>query len=176
MGENVVWPALKLILRHSPFFFEYFGGYFASIGCMLPRCGQKLYFACFETGFAAFPVLFWALGWLFCLNRTYHCQDTGERVASPAFKPVFRHLPLFFEHFAGYFASIRRTFAKIQAKMLLHRLWNNFYGIFHKFLSTLVVVLCQSGIPLQRYEQKRFFADFESGFMVLIVFFWVIWW
>ena len=28
IGENIALPALKPVLRHSPFFFEHFGGFF----------------------------------------------------------------------------------------------------------------------------------------------------
>ena len=65
----------------------------------LPRYAQKRCFAGFETGFTAFSVNFWALRWLFCVNFTCRCKDTGEDVASPSLKPVLRHSLFIFEHF-----------------------------------------------------------------------------
>ena len=41
-GENVSSPALKPVIQHSPFFFEYFGSVFASIGCYYEDTGENV--------------------------------------------------------------------------------------------------------------------------------------
>ena len=41
MGENVCLPALKLVLRHSPFIFYHFGGFFATIGGTVVKISVK---------------------------------------------------------------------------------------------------------------------------------------
>ena len=45
---------------------------------------QKRSFACFESGFSSFAVLFLALCRLFCVDWRYSCQDTGENAHSPS--------------------------------------------------------------------------------------------
>ena len=171
----------------------------------LPRYVRKRCFAAFETGFTTLSALFWALWWLFCVERTYHCSNMGESIASPAWKLVLWHLPFFSGHFGGcfvsiwctvakiriktffvdfengftafavlfwllcgYFASIRRIVSKIQAKMLLHQLWKWFYGICSSFLSTLVVILCLSDVPLLKYRKKSFFCWLWNRFYSIL--------
>ena len=52
-----------------------------------------------------------------------HCQDTGDIVFLRSMNPVMRHFPYTFEFLGGYFASIGRNVAKIQAEgLFLHDL------------------------------------------------------
>ena len=71
----------------------------------LPRIGQKRLFACVEIGFTAFAVIFLEHWRLFCVDWKYGCQDTGEKVYSPAMKLGLLHLPFYFETIGSYFAS-----------------------------------------------------------------------
>ena len=103
-------------------FFLHFGDYFASIRRIVAKILEKRCFAGFETEFTAFGLPFSALKWLFCVNRTYCCQNTSENLTFPHLKPVFQHAPFFFEQFGGYFASIGHTTATIRAKRLFCRL------------------------------------------------------
>ena len=123
----------------------------------------EIFFARIETGFSIFTALFWALWLLFCLNRTYlcqdiGCQDMGGNVLSWALKPFLQHLPHFSEHLGGNFASIGCTVAKISRDMFLRKLWNLFYGIRRSFFRTLVAILCLSNVRLPRHGQKNLFA------------------
>ena len=140
----------------------------------LPRYRQKRCFASFKTGFTAFTVLFWAIWWLFCVNWTYRCKDTGKNVALSPLKSVLRHSPFFFEHFGGYFPSIGHTVTNISATMLLLWLWNRFYCIRSSFLSILMVILRQSNVELSRYRWQCCFAGFETAFTVFAVLFWAL--
>ena len=74
-------------------------------------------------------------------------------------------------HFGVYFASMGGTVAKIRAKMFVCWLRNRFYGIFRSFLSTFVVILRLSYVPVPRYGLKRCFGDFETGFATFAVLF-----
>ena len=140
----------------------------------LSRYRWKRCFAGSKTGFTAFTVLFWALWWLFYIYWTYCCQNTEKNLSLPALKPILWHLPFFFEHYGGYFASIWCTVAKIWAKTLLHRLWNRNDNIRHIFLHTLGLI-CQSNLTLPKYERKHCFATFEAGFTVFAILFWALW-
>ena len=84
-----------------------------------PRYEQNRFFADFEISFTAFAVHFWALWWLFSVDRMYHCQDTDENVSLPTIKLVLRHLPFVFENFGGCFVLIGRSIDKIFTKMFL---------------------------------------------------------
>ena len=99
---------------------------------------RKHFFAGFETRFTAFANLFLALLWLFCVDRRYCCQNTGENVSLPALKTALRHSPFGFEQFFGNFALIRGTVGKIHTKMFLRRLWNPLYIICCFFLALLL--------------------------------------
>ena len=106
----------------------------------------------------------------------YFCQDTGKNVDSLALRLVLRHTPFFFGQFVGYFLSIWPTFARIQAKTLVRRLWNRLLVIHCSFLNILVVILRQFDVPLPRYRQKCWFAGFETEFTAYAVLFWALWW
>ena len=90
---------------------------FCRLDVPLPRYERKRFFNDFETGFTAFTVRFFALWCLFCVDWTYHCQDTGEKVCSLTLKLVLRHSTFVFERFGSFFVLIRRTFAIIRTKM-----------------------------------------------------------
>ena len=94
----------------------------------------------------------------------YRCQNTRGNFSSRALKQVLQHLPLFFEHFYGYFLSIGRTVAKIRAETFFCEFWNRFYDISRTYLSTLVAHLRRSDVPLPRYGWKGFLAGFENWF------------
>ena len=132
-------------------------------------------FVGFETSFTTLAVLFLALWWLFCINWTYCCQDTGGIVFLLVLKPVLPHSPLNFENFGGYFALFGRIVAKIPAKKFLCWLWNRICGIAASFW-VLVALLRQSAILLPRYRRKRFLAGFETGFTAFAAAFWALWW
>ena len=143
---------------------------------LLPRYGQKCFFANFKTGFLAFAVHFWALWWLFCVDRTYLCEYTYENVSLQTLKQVLWHSPFIFEYFGGYFASIKCTFTKIEVKMFFCRHWNRFYSICRSFLSTWMVVLRWSNVPLPKYWEKYFYIEFVTLFTAFAVHFWALWW
>ena len=65
------WSNFLVILRQS--------------SIRLPRYRVKHCFTWFKIEFTAFAVLFGALWWIFCVNWTYRCQDTGENITWPAF-------------------------------------------------------------------------------------------
>ena len=69
--------------------------FFGQFDIPLPKYVQKRYFFTYEIVFTAVAVLFWALWWLFCIDRTYRCQDTGENVTLPDLKLVLRHSGFF---------------------------------------------------------------------------------
>ena len=137
---------------------------------------RKSCFAGFETGFTSFVVPLSGLWWLFCVNQMYRCQDTDKNVAMLSLKFVLRHSSFFFEHFGGYFASIRRSVAKIRAKTLIRWLWNWFYGISRSYLSTLVEILRFLDLPLPKFKKNRSFIAFETGSTALAIRFWAFWW
>ena len=60
-AKNVFSPGLKLVLRHSLFFFNNFRGFFVLIRGIVVRYGHKSVFAGFETDFTAFVIIFLAL-------------------------------------------------------------------------------------------------------------------
>ena len=118
MKKFLFW-LLKLVLEPLPLLFEHLVAILCPLDVLFPRYGLKRFFAGFETGFRAFAALFRVLGWRFCLNQTYRCQNTGGKVCSLALKPFLLHSPLFFENFGGYFVSIVYIFAKIRVETFL---------------------------------------------------------
>ena len=88
----------------------------------LPRYCRKRFFACFKTGFTPFTIHFWALWWLFWVDRTYLCKDTAVNVSYMALKPVLQHLPFISEPFGDCFASMGLTVTKIRVETFLRRL------------------------------------------------------
>ena len=84
----------------------HFGGFFTSVGRTVDNILRKRFYVGFENCFTAFPVLFEALRWGFCVNWMNFCQNTGENVSSPALKPIIQHSLFFIEYFGSVFASI----------------------------------------------------------------------
>ena len=95
-AKNMYIPALKMFNCIRLSFFSTLKVFFHRSEVPLPTYGHKRMFTAFETGFTAFAVLFLALWRLFCVNRRYRCQDTGENGYSPDLKPVLRHWPFYF--------------------------------------------------------------------------------
>ena len=87
---------------------------------LLPLYRRSHVFANFETILTAFVVLFLPLCRIFCVDRRYLYQDTGENIHSSALKPVLRDLPFFFSTL-DFFAFSGRTVAKIRAKTCVRR-------------------------------------------------------
>ena len=148
---------------------------------LLPRYGRKRCFSGFETGFTSFSVNYWALWWLFCVNLTYCCKDTGKNFASSTLKPVLRHLLFFFKHFGGYFWSIWCTVAKIQANTLFGQLSTWIYGICRSYFGTFVVIFINRTYPCKGkgkivassalkpvWQHSPFLFGYFSGYIVSI--------
>ena len=142
----------------------------------LPRYGRKRFFAGIETNFMAFAVLFWAPWWLFWVNWTYSCEDTGERVSSLASKLVLEHLLPFLDTLV---AILRRS------DVTLPRYWRQYFlGGFETAFTAFaglswavfVTIFHWSDVPLQSYRRKGFFAGFETSFTAFGALFWVLWW
>ena len=114
-SRHFIMRALKPVLRHSPHFFEHFGGYFLSLGSKVAKLRAKTFLCWYWNRFYSILALLWALWWLLCLNQTYCCKNSGRNIFF-GLRKLLRHSPHIFEHFGCYFGSIRCTAAKIWAK------------------------------------------------------------
>ena len=101
-GDNVYQPALKIGLRHSPFYFQNIGGYFTLLEGTFAKIRAKLLLSGFEIGFKAFASLFLEHWRILCVNLRYGCQDEGLKVYFPAMKLGLRLSPFYFQKIGGF--------------------------------------------------------------------------
>ena len=95
MGINVCWPALNLVLQHSPFFFSALVVILCRLNILLPRYGWKRVFAGFKIGFTVLAVHRLAIRRFFSsIEGTF--ASILPKTCTPAYKQVFRHSPFFF--------------------------------------------------------------------------------
>ena len=80
----------------------------------------------------------------------------GEKVHLASLKSILQNSLFYYEHFVGYFESIKVTVAKILAKTFIRRLCNRLYGIGYSIFSTLELILCQWKVTLPRYTENVF--------------------
>ena len=139
-------------------------------GESLPKFRQKRCFVSFETYFTAFTILFWALVFILRLSDL-RLKGYARKRCFANFKTGFKAFAVLLKVFWLYFGSIWCTVAKIQAKTLLRQFSNRIDGIRRSFLSTLVVILRQSDVPLPKYWLNRCFIGFETGFMAFAIHF-----
>ena len=128
-------------------FFGIYSNFLSTFVVILPQSDiplksyrRKCSIASIETGFTVVAALFWPLWFIFCVVRTYHCQDTGEKLSSWALKR-FYSIHWSFCALCIYSAPNRHIVTKVRTETFLCMHWNWFYGINISFSSTLVAIL-----------------------------------
>ena len=160
--------ALKTVLRHLPFFFDHFTGYFASIRRIVAKIQAKTLLCQFWNCFTAFFVNIWALWWLFCVNLTYHCKDTGENVFSPYLKQVLWHWSFFWALWLVFCVNLMYCCQDV-CKKVPCRLWKRFYGIrcffdhFRGYFTSITHIVAKVIVKTLLYRfWNRFYSIFPS--------------
>ena len=158
ISKKVFLPTLKPVHR----IFDHFGGCFALIGHIVAKVLEKTLLCRILNWFYGIRQFFFStLGACFAsIRRTIAKFENGFAAFSVSF----------FEQFDGSFASSGGTVAKIRAKTYFPDFEIKFSAM-PIFLSTVVVVLHRSDVPLPRYVRKRSFANFETAFMAFVVLF-----